>query len=115
MSEAATERLIRLATIDKLWSDYLADIADYRAGIDMVSWSRDPLHEYLITVHQTFMKLQKKIEKESERRVSEAASSGTPPRHRGATWTYLTSDEPFGPATERIMRGLGRKVGLKTL
>ncbi|HET9181481.1 MAG TPA: accessory Sec system translocase SecA2 [Candidatus Angelobacter sp.] len=110
-----TERLIRLATIDELWSDYLAEIADYRAGIDLVSWSRDPLHEYLITVHQTFTKLRRKIEKESERRVSEAASSGTLPRQRGATWTYLTSDEPFGPATERIMRGLARKAGFKTL
>jgi hypothetical protein len=26
------------------------------------------------------------------------------PRRRGATWTYLTTDEPFGPLTQRIMR-----------
>lgn len=110
-----SERLIRLATIDELWSDYLAEIADYRAGIDLVSWSREPLHEYLISVHQTFTKLQKKIRKESERRLREAANTGILPRQRGATWTYLTSDEPFGPATERILRGLVRKAGFKTL
>ncbi|MGE5324491.1 MAG: hypothetical protein ACM3SW_16615, partial [Actinomycetota bacterium] len=110
-----SERLIRLATIDELWSDYLAEIADYRAGIDLVSWSRDPLHEYLITVHQTFTKLQKKIRKESERRLQQAANIGILPRQRGATWTYLTSDEPFGPATERILRGLARKAGFETL
>ncbi len=31
------------------------------------------------------------------------------PSQRGATWTYLTTDQPFGTATERIMRGLMRK------
>jgi preprotein translocase subunit SecA len=113
MSEA--ERLIRLTTMDDLWSDYLAEIADYRAGIHLVSWSRDPLHEYLITVHQTFTRLQKKIRKESERRLREAEAGRVVPSQRGATWTYLTTDEPFGPATERFLRGLVRKVGGKTL
>ena len=113
MSE--TERLVRLTTIDDLWSDYLAEIADYRAGIHLVSWSRDPLHEYLITVDETFTKLQRKIEKESERRLKEAMATGILPRQRGATWTYLTSDQPFGSATERILRGLVRMVGGKVL
>jgi preprotein translocase subunit SecA len=113
MSE--TERLIRLTTMDDLWSDYLAEIADYRAGIHLVSWSRDPLHEYLITVDQTFSRLQRKIEKESERRLAEAKTTGMLPRQRGATWTYLTSDQPFGSATERILRGLVRMVGGKVL
>jgi len=31
-------------------------------------------------------------------------------RERGATWTYLTTDEPFGTMTERAMRGLVRMV-----
>jgi preprotein translocase subunit SecA len=109
------ERLIRLTTMDDLWSDYLAEIADYRAGIQLVSWSRDPLHENLITVHQTFTRLQRKIEEESERRLREAEDGGILPSERGATWTYLTTDQPFGPATERILRGLVRMVGGKTL
>jgi preprotein translocase subunit SecA len=113
MSE--TERLVRLTTIDDLWADYLAEIADYRAGIHLVSWSRDPLHEYLITVDETFTRLQRKIEKESERRLKEAMATGILPRQRGATWTYLTSDQPFGSATERILRGLVRMVGGKVL
>ncbi len=111
MSE--TERLIRVTTIDDLWADYLAEIADYRAGIHLVSWSRDPLHEYLITVHKTFTRFRSRIEKESERRLAEAETKGILPRQRGATWTYLTSDQPFGPATERILRGLVRMVGGK--
>ncbi len=113
MSE--TERLIRLTTIDDLWAHYLAEIADYRAGIHLVSWSRDPLHEYLITVHKTFTRFRSRIEKESERRLAEAETKGILPRQRGATWTYLTSDQPFGPATERILRGLVRMVGGKVL
>src|SRR5260370_19413911 len=111
MSE--TERLIRVATIDDLWADYLAEIADYRAGIHLVSWSRDPLHEYLITVHKTFTRFRSRIEKESERRLAEAETKSILPRQLGATWTYLTSDQPFGPATERILRGLVRIGGRK--
>ena len=110
-----TERLIRLITLDDLWSDYLAEIADYRAGIHLVSWSRDPLHEYLVTVDQTFTRLQRKIEKESDRRLREVMATGILPQQRGATWTYLTSDQPFGPATERILRGLVRMAGGKVL
>ncbi len=109
------ERLVRLSTIDDLWSEYLAEIADYRAGIHLVSWSRDAHHEYLITVHRTFLKLQKKIEADSLRRLAEAETSGLLPKERGATWTYLTTDSPFGPATERIIRGLIRMVGGKAL
>jgi len=109
------ERLVRLTTIDDLWSEYLAEIADYRAGIHLVSWSRDAHHEYLITVHRTFLKLQKKIEADSLRRLAEAETSGLLPKERGATWTYLTTDTPFGPATERIIRGLIRMVGGKAL
>jgi preprotein translocase subunit SecA len=80
-----TERLVRLTTIDDLWSDYLAEIADYRAGIQLVSWSRDPLHEYLVTVDQAFTRLHRKIDKESERRLEDAMSTGVLPRQRGAT------------------------------
>jgi preprotein translocase subunit SecA len=113
MSE--TERLVRLTTIDDLWSAYLSEVADYRAGIHLVSWSRDPLHEYLLTVDETFTRLRRNIERESQRRLAEAAATGVLPRQRGATWTYLTSDQPFGSASERILRGLVRMAGFKTL
>ena len=109
------ERLVRLTTLDDLWADYLAEVADYRAGIHLVSWSRDPLHEYLINVHQMFTRLEANIEEESARRLAEAQTSGILPKQRGATWTYLTTDMPFGPATERILRGLVRMAGGKVL
>jgi preprotein translocase subunit SecA len=112
VSEA--ERLVRLTTIDDLWSDYLAEIADYRSGIHWVSWSgRDPLHEYLLTVDRLFQELQPRIEEESTRRLAEAEAHGVHPTQRGATWTYLTTDQPFGSVSERLLRGVMRKVAEK--
>jgi len=106
-----TERLVRLTTIDDLWSEYLAEIADYRSGIHWVSWSgRDPLHEYLLTVDSMFQELQARIEKESTKRLKEAEAKGIQPSQRGATWTYLTTDQPFGTAGERLMQGVMKKA-----
>jgi len=106
-----TERLVRLTTIDDLWSEYLAEIADYRSGIHWVSWSgSDPLHEYLLTVDSMFQKLQVRIEKESTKRLKEAEAKGIQPSQRGATWTYLTTDQPFGTAGERLMQGVMKKA-----
>ena len=31
-------------------------------------------------------------------------------RERGATWTYLTTDRPFGNYTERILKALVTKL-----
>jgi len=103
------ERLVSLRTIDDLWADYLATITDLREGVQWLSWGgRDPLHEYLTSVHALFTQL----EAEVDRLPAEAETSGTDPAERGATWTYLTTDQPFGTATERIMRGLVRKLNV---
>ena len=45
-----------------------------------------------------------------EQRIEEARSSGLDPRERGATWTYLTTDNPFGKLSDRIRKGIVRKV-----
>jgi preprotein translocase subunit SecA len=109
-----TERLVRLTTIDDLWADYLAEIADFRSGIHWVSWSgRDPLHEYLVNVDRMFHELEARIETESEKRLAQAKVSGILPKQRGATWTYLTTDQPFGSASERLIRGMAKKLGVK--
>jgi preprotein translocase subunit SecA len=104
------ERLISLRTIDDLWADYLNTITDLREGVQWLSWGgRDPLHEYLTSVHALFTQLEEEIDSELGTRLTEAEASGLDPSERGATWTYLTTDQPFGTATERIMRGLTRK------
>jgi preprotein translocase subunit SecA len=110
-----TERLVRLTSIDDLWSEYLAAIAEYRAGIHWLSWSgRDPLHEYLVTVDRLFQALQHRIEKESARRLAEIEAGAPPPKQRGATWTYLTTDQPFGSVSDRLIRGAMQKMRVKT-
>jgi hypothetical protein len=71
---------------------------------------RDPLHEYLTRVHALFEELQAGIDGEISMRLEETETSRLDPSQRGATWTYLTTDQPFGTWSERIMRGVLRKV-----
>ena len=106
------ERLITLRTIDDLWSDYLARVADFRSGVQWLSWGRrDPHYEYLNAIHEWFPELEAALPEEVAKRLRAAeAGSLADPGERGTVWTYLTTDEPFGNWTERIIRGLQRKV-----
>jgi len=109
------EHLVSLRTIDDLWADYLATVTDLREGVQWLSWGgRDPLHEYLTSVHSLFTQLEEDLGPEIATRLEAAEASGLDPSQRGATWTYLTTDQPFGTATERIMRGLVRKYQNKS-
>lgn len=101
------ERIVTLATIDDLWSEHLSAVADLREGIHWQQFGgRDPLHEYLVAVRRMFERLEATIAREIPSRLAEAQVSGIDPSQRGATWTYLTTDQPFGSMTERFMRGL---------
>ena len=57
-----------------------------------------------------FEELQRTIDDEISARLNAPDSSSTGPIDRGATWTYLTTDEPFGSMTERVMKGLVRLI-----
>ncbi len=111
------ERHIELAKIDELWSEYLAEVAELRGGIHWVSWGgRDPLHSFLTAVVDLFADLEERIDAEvievfRKLDVSngEIRLDGMGLFERGATWTYLTTDQPFGTWTERIMKGIARK------
>ncbi|HTR35069.1 MAG TPA: hypothetical protein VMH80_04160 [Bryobacteraceae bacterium] len=108
--DSELKRLVTLATIDELWSEYLADITDMREGVQWLSWGgRDPLYEYLTNVHALFQELEALIDEEIPKRLAEAQAGHIDPALRGATWTYLTTDQPFGSWSERVMRGLMRK------
>jgi preprotein translocase subunit SecA len=111
------ERLISLRTIDDLWSDYLARIAEFRSGVQWLSLGfQNPHHEYLRQVHQWFPELEASIPMEIERRLAEAESGASPdPRERGAVWTYVTTDQPFGTWTERVINGFRRKGRSKNI
>jgi len=110
------ERAVTLTTIDDLWSDHLAAVAELRAGVQWYSYGgRDPLHEYLTRVDTMYREMEDGLDAEVATRLEEAQTKGIDPTERGATWTYLTTDQPFGDLSQRILRGLMRKVQTKSL
>jgi preprotein translocase subunit SecA len=106
-STSELARLVTLDTIDDLWSDYLAVISELRASTIWVSLGGgNPFREYLKTAHTMFQELTRTMDEEIVARLQHASTHGFEPRQRGATWTYLTTDEPFGTMTQRVMRRL---------
>jgi preprotein translocase subunit SecA len=116
------EKLTTLRTIDELWADYLARVTELRSGLPWVAYAgttpfflsldhRDPRHVYLVKIHEWFPELEASLPDEIARRLAEAeAGGGKNPADRGAVWTYLTTDQPFGTWSERVVRGLRRKL-----
>jgi preprotein translocase subunit SecA len=105
------ERLVSLTTIDDLWAEYLATVGELREGTQWLSYGgREPLYEYLKTVHRLFENLQARITEEIPKRLGEAATYNRDPSQRGATWTYLSTDRPFGSLGDRFVAGLIRKA-----
>lgn len=123
---AAGETEVRAATrrhalhvIDDLWADYLANVSELRGGVHWVQWGgRDPLHTFLTKVAEIYTEFQDRLVEEIEDALASAAinpetgavefNDDTAHFERGATWTYLTTDQPFGPLGERIVKGLRR-------
>ena len=104
---AEFDRLVTLRAIDDLWSDHLATVAELRGGIQWVSWTgRDPLFAFLSRIDGIFRELMDSLPEEIESRLQEARESGLDPLQRGATWTYLTTDNPFGKLSDRIRKGI---------
>ncbi|HXR74511.1 MAG TPA: hypothetical protein VN737_00975, partial [Bryobacteraceae bacterium] len=114
--ETAGRRLV-LAVIDDIWADYLANVAELRGGIHWVSWGgRDPLYEFLTGVQEIYEDLHWRLKEEiadafaaAELRDGKFRFPNEERFERGATWTYLTTDQPFGTLSERIAKGLRRK------
>jgi len=102
------EWAIRLDAIDEAWACHLEEVANLKTGFTWLALGgREPLSEFLRNVDELFKQLWEQVERDTETRL--ASGERTPPR-RGATWTYLTVDQPFGTGMERIMKGLARKV-----
>jgi preprotein translocase subunit SecA len=98
-------RAVTLSAIDDLWSDYLAAVAELRSGTTWVSLGYGkPLTPYLREVDAMFKEMEGLVGQEVAARLERGDADDLDPRQRGATWTYITSDEPFGPMSERIAR-----------
>jgi len=114
------ERLITLRTIDDLWAEYLARLEDFRAGIPWQSYAtspphllsldrRTPLTTFLRQIDEWFPELEAAILEEIARRLAQATEDDVEGLgNRGAVWTYLTTDEPFGSWTKRFFDGVAR-------
>ena len=111
-------RQLALALIDELWADYLANVAELKGGIHWVSWGgRDPLYEFLTGEQAIYADFYQCLIEEiadalahAEIRDGVIHFSDGRRFERGATWTYITTDQPFGTLGERIVKGLRRKL-----
>jgi preprotein translocase subunit SecA len=112
-----TGRRLVLAVMDDLWADYLANVAELRGGIHWVSWGgRDPLYEFLKNVQEIYADFNRQLSAEVADAFANAEVVNSEIRlkneerfERGATWTYLTTDQPFGTLAERIGKAIRRK------
>jgi preprotein translocase subunit SecA len=114
---AELERLVTLTKIDELWSDYLVDVAELRSGIHWVSFAgSDPLNEYLHQVAAKFENLQDRIDEQIIASFVgfQPGENGQWPElprfDRGATWTYVINDQPFGNISERFAKNLIQRI-----
>jgi preprotein translocase subunit SecA len=107
------ERTATLRAIDDAWSDYLSQVAEFRSGLHWISLGgNDPHRQYIAFLHQAFVQLEATLRAQIEQRISEVkAGIGPDPNERGAVWTYVTTDQPFGTMSERILKGLLRRFG----
>jgi preprotein translocase subunit SecA len=119
--ESDLERQITLRVIDDLWADYLARIEDFKSGIPWRAYTampgyfvgtdwRDPHFTFLRQIDEWFPQLEAEIPAEVARRMAQAEASGAELGDRGAVWTYLTTDQPFGSWTERVLKGIRKKL-----
>ena len=100
------ERLVSLTIIDDLWSDHLASVKELQEGTQWISYGGgEPVFEYLKAVHELFENLQKRITEEISKQLVETETRSSDPPQRSATWTYLTTDEPFGGFGVEMRRG----------
>ncbi len=94
-----------LLAIDDLWADHLADVKELRDGIHWRSWGgREPFYEFVRDAEEMYQNLLSRLQQ---------IQSGEEPveeRERGATWTYVVTDQPFGTIGARFARNLGEKL-----
>jgi hypothetical protein len=73
---------------------------------------RDAYQEFMAQIHILFSEFEEQLPEEIDRRIAAAAASPEPDAgERGAVWTYITTDQPFGSWSERVVRGLRRATG----
>jgi len=98
------ERRLTLATLDRCWSEHLAELERIRDELHFVALNgRTPLVEFCRIARETFEELLERIDDEIVRRFESlrVTEDGVDWEAEGlvgpsATWTYLVSDDVFG-------------------
>jgi preprotein translocase subunit SecA len=115
-------RQVALTCIDELWADYLYNVAELKGGIHWVSWGgRDPLYEFLRGLESIYDDFHESLNEEVAKTFAEAEACNGQLQFRdvdlfkrGATWTYLTTDQPFGLLGDRILKGVLKRIKRRT-
>ena len=86
-----------LLNLDEMWADHLADIKELKDGIHWRSWGgREPFFEFVRDAEEMFQDLVARLER------LESGEEPLPDLERGATWTYVVTDQPWGTVSQRF-------------
>jgi preprotein translocase subunit SecA len=96
-------QIIPLFCLDKVWSDYLAEIADLREGIHLLRLGgQDPLFEFHKQTIKIFEEVENNIYEDILATFNKLMTSngkidfdGAGVKKPSSTWTYLINDNPF--------------------
>ncbi len=114
---AEVERKLTLLTIDRCWSDYLAEMQALRDEVHLVLLGgKEPLTEFYQTAISTFEALLERIDEEvvaaflALRVTAEGVDwEAQGFRRPGATWTYIVNDRIFA---SNLMLGLSSHASI---
>lgn len=94
-----------LLALDEMWADHLADAKELREGIHWRSWGgREPFYEFVRDAEEMYQDLLLRLER------LESGEDPLPEHERGATWTYVVTDQPFGRLGERMAGNMRQKL-----
>ena len=113
----AVERRLTLHVLDRAWSQYLSDLQALRDEVHLVTLDgRDPLAEFTRTAIASFERLLADVDEQivAEFETLPVTRDGADWERAGlrgpsATWTYLVSDQVFGP---NVLRGLANRASI---
>ena len=94
-----------LLALDEMWADHLANVKELRDGIHWRSWGgREPFYEFVRDAEEMYQALLARVEE------LQAGEEPLPEQERGATWTYVVTDQPFGRMGDRIAGNLRQRL-----
>jgi preprotein translocase subunit SecA len=112
------ERQITISQIDRCWSDHLANVAEIREGIHLMSMGGlNAFDEFNRQINAAFREVSRRIDAEvvATFETVRITADGIDLEKEGltgpsSTWTYMINDNPMGDIFERLLRGIRRIV-----